>query len=265
MAVSALASTWGGGLLLTGLLAGPVAADSVEKDMDGQKQTQTGSGQQASGEPGKPITKRLPDRYQLSSWMGMPVQNPAGDKLGTVKDLVMDDLGRVRYVIMKSQLLADNNQGGLVAVPVGHFVYPLAREDHLVFDATPTQVSQAPAFGPHATPNMGRPEISSVIVAYWVPEDSEQSAQQTGEPGYEGNRDIIRLSEPKSELFSALDQNDSGAIEPKEAKDHERLSEQFEEVDTYGNDAITRSEFAAFELKEAEASQYQDSDGNMTQ
>lgn len=240
------------------------------------KSQQSGGMQQAGNQSGKSITERLPDRYQLSTWMDKTVKNSQGEKLGTVEELVMDDVGRLRYVILKSDQLTDNKDGNLVAVPAGHFQYPLARKDHLVLEASSQQMQDAPKFSENRDmPNVGRPEISSVIIAYWVPEEgaggnqggqtagqsagqtagqsgSGQNQQQTAanEYGYDGNRDIIKLSDRKSELFNELDKNDSGAIERSEAEGHEELSQRFSEADTYGNEAITRSEFAAFELKD---------------
>jgi hypothetical protein len=237
------------------------AEQSARTAERGQAGTMSDAGGEAGG---KPMTKRLPDRYKLSNWMGKTVQNADGEELGTVSELIMDDLGRVRYVIMESKLLADEKQGDVVAVPIGHFMYPLTRKQHLVFDATPGQVQQAPSFGAADTPDMGRTEISRVIIAYWLPEGSgdgksgteqrgaaaERAGEQSAQSDYDPNRDMINLSERKSELFEKLDKNDDAAIDRQEAGGHERLSERFDEADTYGNEAITRAEFAAFELTE---------------
>ncbi|WP_295885251.1 PRC-barrel domain-containing protein [uncultured Thiohalocapsa sp.] len=290
MSVIAMTLALGG----TCLVAGPVAAETDAGDMSrqqsgamgaptqpqqgsmaGQGQQRMGTAQgQASGS-GKSIAKQLPDRYKLSTWMGKEVQNRQGEKLGTVKELVMDDLGRVRYVVMQSDLLAGSKRGDMVTVPVGHFVYPLARKDSLVFDTTPAKVQNAPAFGrTSATPNMGRQDVSSVIIAYWLPEDqkqrmaAEQQGQQKGQrqagtdsdqqggmtdydiDQYEPNRDVVNLSQRKGAMFEELDQNDNDVIDRQEAQGHAQLSKRFDEVDTYGNQAITRSEFAAFEIDE---------------
>lgn len=277
------------------LVAGPVAAETDAGDMSrqqsgpmgaqtqpqkgsmaGQRQQQMDTAQSQASGSGKSIAKQLPDRYKLSTWMGKEVQNRQGEKLGTVKELVMDDLGRVRYVIMQSDLLADSKRGDMVTVPVGHFVYPLARKDSLVFDTTPAKVQNAPAFGrTSATPNMGRQDVSSVIIAYWLPDEQKQrmAAEQQGQQGqqkgqrqagtasdqqggmtdydidqYEPNRDVVNLSQRKGAMFEELDQNDNDVIDRQEAQGHGQLSKRFDEVDTYGNQAITRSEFAAFEI-----------------
>jgi hypothetical protein len=274
------------------LWAGAVVAQTGASALTGQQQQQQQSGQQGQqgqqmageqgGESGKPLTKRLPDRYQISNWLGKSVQNREGKELGTVKELVMDDMGRLRFVILQSELLADNKAGDQVAVPVGHFVYPLAREEHLVFDVSPTRVQQAPAFGATGgTPDMGHPQVSRVIIAYWVPEDAkrqaegEQQAQQQGgrqgqqqqagqmgqqQPGqqdrqqagagmFDPNRDMVYLPPEKTQLFERLDRNNDGVIDRQEAQQHDELSQRFDQVDAYGNQAITRSEFAAFEIE----------------
>ena len=284
VSMTAVAAALGGALLLTGPLAAGTKAES-EQASAGMSGQSSGQAQQQGGES---LVKQLPDRYKLSNWMGKSVQNPDGDKLGTVKELVMDDLGQVRYVIMESDLLSGENQGNLVAVPTGHFRYPLARAEQLVLDVTPQRMQDAPSFGSTEWPDMGQQTFSTIVVAYWVPEDetaqgqaktgeretamqqqqmgeqrqaaagdSGQGAQQQAarmggdrDRAFDANRDMVYLTEDKNQLFEKLDKNKNGVIDPDEAKAHERLKEQFDTVDTFGNEAITRSEFAAFEIKE---------------
>ncbi len=248
VALAALTATLGAMLLATQ----PLLAQQGTEPM--------GQGEQQGD---MPLVKRLPERYRLSTWIGKSVQNRNGDELGTVEELVMDDLGRVRYVVMQSQLLTDSKRSDRVAVPVGHFVYPLARKDHLIFDTTPGRMKNAPSFGAAAMPDMGRHEVSSLIIAYWLPEgdsetpgqaqDAKQGQRQTGKGDYDPNRDMINLTPRKTALFNELDQDNDGAISREEAEAHERLSQQFDAVDTYGNEAITRSEFSAFELEQPDA------------
>jgi len=274
--------------------AGPVAAathDSNEgRASDSPKPSMaSGTGEAQRAQQGESLAKQLPDRYKLSNWMGKSVQTPGGDKVGTVEELIMDDLGRVRYVVLKSEFSARGEGPGLVAVPTGHFRYPLARAEHLVLAVTPQKVQAAPTFDGADYPDMGHPDISSVIITYWLPEDAARQAQsgtgaarpgmhggQEGQPEgaagtgqqqagatgdrtttFDPNRDMVYLSQERTRLFEKLDDNEDGVIDRQEAEDHERLSEHFSEVDTYGNQAITRSEFAAFEIKD-EATKAQD-------
>jgi len=276
-------------------------------------QQQTGSGDSGSAQAGGLISQ-LPDRYKLSSWMGKKVTNGQGKTLGTVKDLVMDDLGLVRYVVLKSDLSGNHQKERLIAVPAGHFEYPLARKDNLVLDVTPGRMQEAPSFGASKWPNMGDQTFSSVIVAYWLPDESgngQGGAAQAGDRGmgmrgasgdqgvgmsntsgnrgmgmsstapdqgmgmsgnrtasagqnpgtagamqrspasdrpYDPNRDMIYLSQRKNQLFDQLDSNDNGVIDRDEARGNKRLMQQFNDVDTYANQGITRAEFAAFEI-----------------
>jgi hypothetical protein len=278
----------------TGLQQGqPMAGQQGQQGQQGQlgqHGQQARQGQQGDGTD-QPLTKQLPDRYQVSNWLGKSVKNRDGKELGSVKELVMDDMGRLRFVILQSQLLADNKAGDQVAVPVGHFVYPLAREEHLVFDVSPDQVQKAPAFGATGgAPNMGQPQVSRVIIAYWLPEDAQQQAQageqgeqqdrqaeqqgdqqgqqaqqQAGQQGrqagqqsqqqagtgmFDPNRDMVYLPPEKTRLFERLDRNNDGIISREEAEQHDELKQRFDEVDSYGNERITRSEFAAFEIQD---------------
>lgn len=238
--------------------AAAVAAEPSSASQSGQQQPaqqQSGSSpaQQAAG-GGEPVTKRLPERYKLSTWLGKPVHNAKGKELGTVEELVMDDAGRVRYVVLRSELLADRKAGDMVAVPAGHFAYPAAPDHPVVFDVAPGQVQRAPAFGAAHMPDMGHPTVSSIVVAYWLPEGvRDQQAREQSDydiDKYEPNRDVINLSQQHSALFEELDDDGNDVISRQEARDHERLSQRFGQVDTYGNQAITRSELAAFEIED---------------
>jgi sporulation protein YlmC with PRC-barrel domain len=240
-------------------------------------------GMQQPGQ-GQSLAKQLPDKYKLSNWIGKDVKSSDGDNLGTVKELVMDDYGIVRYAVIESDKLGPERQGNLVAVPMGHFKYPLTRQDHLVFDASPQQIQGAPAFSQSAWPNMGDPNFSSVIITYWLPEDaaaqmegegktlgqSAQAGQQdrqgeqqaSGQPEQQGqqdvtsgvfdpNRDMVYLSREATEMFKRLDTNNDGVIDKEEAQQNDRLADRFGEIDSYSNERITRSEFAMFELEES--------------
>ncbi|MBK1631023.1 hypothetical protein CKO31_09775 [Thiohalocapsa halophila] len=257
LAAAAVASA----CLFSGAAAMAAQSGAAQSGAGGQQGQAQQAQQQAGSDPAeqsagadKPVTKQLLDRYKLSTWLGKSVQNAKGEELGTVEELVMDDAGRVRYVVMQSELLAERKAGDLVAVPAGHFAYPAAPEHPLIFDVTPGQMQQAPAFGAAGMPDMGHPTVSSIVVAYWLPEGAgeQRASEQTDYDidKYEPNRDIINLSQQQGALFEKLDDNGDDLISREEAQDHERLSERFGKIDSYGNKAITRSEFAAFEIKD---------------
>lgn len=53
-------------------------------------------------------------------------------------------------------------------------------------------------------------------------------------------------------MFEKLDKNRDAAIERNEAQANDRLSQQFDRLDTYRNNRLTRSEFSAFEPKQGQ-------------
>lgn len=223
------------------------------------------------------LAQRLPPVYRISNWLGKPVNNPSGEQLGTIRDLVMDDYGRFRYVILESEQLADEYKGDRVAVPMTHFRYSDQDERFMVLDATPAKVSQAPSFEAGTFPNLPLRRWEAVVVAYWLPEDAKDAnppatredlqaetpeilrgsdvaggggSEQTGRAVH-ASADDVYLPEAKARLFRKLDRNDDGAISKQEAQAEPALAEQFQRIDSYHNDRITRSEFSLFEPTES--------------
>jgi sporulation protein YlmC with PRC-barrel domain len=223
------------------------------------------------------LAHNLPPVYKISNWLGKPVNNEAGEQIGTIRDMIMDDYGRFRYVIMESEQVADEYKGDRIAVPMNHFQYPDEDgERYMVLDATPAKVSEAPSFEAGTYPNLPLRRWESVVVAYWLPEDAKdanppkdrddvkaktpESVQQSSENNdgggseqaslpFDGNRDMVYLPDAKEQLFDKLDANDDAAITKDEAKAHPPLAKEFERIDSYDNGRVTRSEFALFELE----------------
>lgn len=279
------------------------ATASPGKAPSGQAGQQAQSGQAGQESPaaqaGQSLARQLPDKYKMSNWIGKQVRGSDGNQIGTVRELVMDDYGIVRFAVIESQLLGSEQGDNLVAVPMGHFRYPLTSEQHLVFEVPSSRIQGAPTFSQSQWPNMGDPEWSSVIITYWTPEEAggaqgqERSAQsgqtgqsagagqpapsaqaQPGQPGqprgqgeqtadtggpgtsssqtvFDPNRDMVYLSRDATRMFERLDANSDGDIDREEAQAHDRLAQEFEELDTFGNGRITRSEFALFEPAES--------------
>ena len=253
-------------LYLTGM---PPVAESSEQG--------AGDGQSEAKEAKKiGLAHTLPPVYKISNWLGKPVNNQSGEQIGTIRDMIMDDYGRFRYVIMESEQVADEYKDDRIAVPMNHFQYPDGDERYMVLDATPAKVSEAPSFEAGSEPNMPLRRWESVVVAYWLPEDAKDAnppkdrddvkaktpeSMQQSSKGNEGgsseqaslpfdeNRDMVYLPKAKDQLFEKLDANDDAAISKKEAKAHPPLAEQFERIDSYDNGRITRSEFALLELE----------------
>jgi len=99
-------------------LAGmPTTAEASEENGD-RDQTEAQQDQKTG------LAHTLPPIYKISNWLGKPVNNESGEQIGTIRDMIMDDYGRFRYVIMESEQVADEYKGDRIAVPMNHFQYP---------------------------------------------------------------------------------------------------------------------------------------------
>jgi len=200
-------------------------------------------------------------------------ENDRLNRLVSVDILVIDDLGMARYVVLQTELLGEAHADRLIAVPAGHFSYPLVREGSLVLDVSLGRFTRAPRFGTAGWPNMGEKTFSSVVVGYWLPEEAADrygpnvgadasaaakpasSKTQGSEPPADGhpekflpNRDMTYLSADKRLLFETLDRNRDGVIDRDEAARNDIVSARFDAIDTFANDAITRAELAAVDI-----------------
>lgn len=243
-------------LLVAALLGATLAAGGLHAAGEGY-----GAGKEAKARQAG-MQKELPAPYRISSWMGKTVWTDDGKKLGEVQEMVMDDAAIVRYVIVKRDVEADEEQK-LVAVPLGHFSYRPGKSPELTLDISQAHMRSAPSFSAAGWPNMGDMAWTTTVISYWLSPEAAQQAgmgergmqQQAGARqedtdqaiSYSPNRDMIYLSQEQQAMFERLDQDRDGAIQPDEARQNERLSNRFDELDTYGNDQLTRSEFSMFE------------------
>lgn len=241
---------WRKRALVAAMLGVTLAAANLHAAGEGYGGTKEAKGKETA------MHKALPAPYRLSSWMGRTVHTADGEKLGQVQELVMDDAAIVRYVIVQRAAEWDPEQR-LVAVPLGHFSYSPGKSPELSLDITAAHMRSAPAFAASGWPNMGDPAWTSMVITFWrAPEAAMQAGREQGgqqqagmeqATSYAPNRDMIYLSQEQERLFDRLDEDRDGAIQPDEAQQNDRLSNRFDELDTYGNDQLTRSEFSMFE------------------
>lgn len=183
-----------------------------------QTQVQAQAGQQATSQ-----ASGIAEIYKASNWLGKDVQNPQGEEIGEVSDLVFDDMGRVEYVVLEHGGFLSIGEH-YVLVPFRAFQSPIA-QDHLVLAVSKQQLGEAPAFDEGEWPSMAKVQGTSF---------GEMSA----------------LSPQQEQLFKRLDKNNDGVLTAEEASEYEGLQQQFTRLDSYGNDRLTRSEFAMFEIQE---------------
>jgi len=110
---------------------------------------QTPTAAQASGQTPAPVNK-------ASKLIGMKVKNQSNEKLGEIKDVVLDpQSGRVDYVVMKKAKAAKGTAKD-IAVPLTAFT-PAPDRSHLILNADKKQVASASGFSKKNYPPMNNP------------------------------------------------------------------------------------------------------------
>lgn len=219
--------------------AGAQARQATEQAL-GQARQEDRDAPQAADSGSSP----LPTAYRVSAWIGRPVLGRDGKQIGTLEDLVLDDYGRFRYVILRSKALTRDQPDDLLVVPMAHLRYSDGGEQRIVLDAAPARITEAPRFKAETLPILPLRRWETLVVAYWLPQEATAEGQAT----LAG--DLTQLPPGKEQLFRTLDQNADSAITREEADGSKRLKEQFQRIDTYDNGRITRAEFALFETHE---------------
>jgi len=103
-------------------------------------------------------------------FIGADVQNPQGQNLGDIKDVVIDRAsGRIAYAVVSFGGFLGMGEK-LFAVPWGAFAQPKADKDTFVLDVDKERLKNAPGFDAHNWPQMGSREwVTSLYSYYNVP------------------------------------------------------------------------------------------------
>ena len=103
-------------------------------------------------------------------FIGADVQNPQGQNLGDIKDVVIDRAsGRIAYAVVSFGGFLGMGEK-LFAVPWGAFSQPKADKDTFVLDVDKERLKNAPGFDAHNWPQMGSREwVTSLYSYYNVP------------------------------------------------------------------------------------------------
>ena len=101
-----------------------------------------------------------------SSLIGTRVENPQGDNLGSIKEIMFDiPHGRIAYAVLDfGGFLGINNK--LFAMPWAGFELNTAREV-IVLDVPKEQLENAEGFDQDDWPDMSNPEFAARIYAYY--------------------------------------------------------------------------------------------------
>jgi sporulation protein YlmC with PRC-barrel domain len=105
-----------------------------------------------------------------NTFIGADVENPQGQNLGDIKDIVIDrGSGRIAYAVVSFGGFLGMGEK-LFAVPWGAFSQPKADKDTFVLDVDKERLKNAPGFDTHNWPQMASREwVMSLYSYYNVP------------------------------------------------------------------------------------------------
>lgn len=111
---------------------------------------------------------------KASNLIGMNVRNAQDERLGEIKDLVVDlRSGRVAYAVLSvGGFLGIGDK--YVAIPPNAFSFS-ADDDKLVLNADKARIENAPGFAKSSWPDLNSPEWRADS-SYWMPSDTAQGA-----------------------------------------------------------------------------------------
>jgi sporulation protein YlmC with PRC-barrel domain len=146
---------------------------------------------------------------KASNLIGMDVKNNANEKLGDVKDLVLDlHSGKISYVVLSvGGFLGIGDR--YIAVPPNAFAAS-ADDNKLVLNADKTRIQNAPGFAKNSWPDMNASSWGA-NAAYWNPDTAQgtlgTAATETGRAGAIGS-----ATSPNSTLNRTGDMTFKGKV-----------------------------------------------------
>jgi hypothetical protein len=102
-----------------------------------------------------------------STFIGADVENPQGQNLGDIKDIVIDRAsGRIAYAVVSFGGFLGMGEK-LFAVPWGAFAQPRADKDKFVLDVDKERLKNAPGFDQNNWPQMASREWVTSLYSYY--------------------------------------------------------------------------------------------------
>jgi len=129
---------------------------------------------------------------KASSLIGMDVRNSQNEKLGDIKDLVVDlHSGKVAYVVLSvGGFLGIGDK--LVAIPPNAFMS--AEQEKLVLNADKAKLQNAPSFAKTSWPELNSPTWNSDL-AYWTSDATAQGTVGSSRTGTFSSRSDATLNQ----------------------------------------------------------------------
>jgi hypothetical protein len=163
--------------------------------------------------------------FRATEIIGKEVQNPEGERLGQVREIVLDGAGRVRYLVLAYGGFLHMGDR-LTAVP-WDVARPALARDHLVVALNRDTLVEAP----------------TITADVWQDGDTRWIARV--ERYYRVRRATAAVAD-----FATLDADDDGQLTPAEVEPMVALRDRFRLYDQDGDGVLSRSEFSVFEANE---------------
>lgn len=158
------------GLLIMVFLAAQSFGQSSSNGKSSPQQTGQSQAQNQAGES--------ENYFRLSKLMGKAVQDPSGNKVGTLNNVVLMK-GKAQYVVIALQ-----NNNRLVPVPWNAAKPKLQQNGTVLAQVTQNQLSNAPSFQQNQWPNFSQNSYEQKIRGYYGQGGAQgQSGNQGQQPG----------------------------------------------------------------------------------
>lgn len=119
---------------------------------------------------GEPIRAARFTTHRTTKIVGMAVKNAAGDELGKVEDLVIDERGVVRYAAVSFGGFLGFNEK-LFAVPFNVLKFkanPDSATSHVELNVTKEAMEKAPGFATDQWPDFGDPKFNREVDEFYL-------------------------------------------------------------------------------------------------
>ena len=128
------------------------------------------------------------DIYRASKVIGADVENPQGEKLGDIRDIVLDPAtGRIRYAVLGS--------GGFLGLGEKYFAIPwtaltskAGEKGDFILNVDKEKLKNAPGFDKNNWPNMADRSWAEQVYAYYgvTPYWEQEAGMRASSPGTQG-------------------------------------------------------------------------------
>lgn len=144
------------------------------------------------------LQNEVTDANKASKIIGKEVRNTANEKVGKVKDIVIDTQeGRIAYAVLSTGNSLFGGGGKLIAVPLDSLSLKPG-EDHFLIDAAKDRLAAAPGFSEDNWPKLNAAEGDKTIGLSASTDESTQQKAAEEKKGDSSESDVRMTRKPES-------------------------------------------------------------------